>query len=91
MESVGHLVLSKNAGVAYTEDLLTKRLSIVIPHDEEIGAVFAFHALVCISLAGGGLIDFDDVSAAVDGFWGGCRGLSLICRLCRMSDIQSHY
>ena len=30
---------------------------------------------------GGGLIDFDDVSAAVDGFWSGCRGLSLICRL----------
>ena len=30
---------------------------------------------------GGGLLDFDDVSAAVDGFWSGCRGLSLICRL----------
>ena len=38
---------------------------------------------------GGGLIDFDDVSAAVDGFWSGCRGLSLIYRLCHMSDIQS--
>ena len=37
---------------------------------------------------GGGLIDFD-VSAAVDGFWSGCRGLSLICRLCHKSDIQS--
>ena len=30
---------------------------------------------------GGGLIDFDDVNVAVDGFWSGCRGLSLICRL----------
>ena len=38
---------------------------------------------------GGGLIDFDDVSAAVDGFWSGCRGLSLICRLCHKSYIQS--
>ena len=29
---------------------------------------------------GGGLIDFDDVSVVVDGFWSaGCRGLSLIC------------
>ena len=42
-----------------------------------------------VSKCGGGLIDFDDVSAAVDGFWSGCRGLSLIYRLCHMSDIQS--
>jgi hypothetical protein len=30
--------------------------------------------------AGGGLIDFDDVSVVVeDGFWSGCRGQFLIC------------
>ena len=38
---------------------------------------------------GAGLIDFDDVSAAVVGFWSGCRGLSLICRLYHMSDIHT--
>ena len=32
--------------------------------------------LPVIDRFGGGLIDFDDVSAAVDGFWSGCRGLS---------------
>ena len=34
------------------------------------------------------IIDFDYVSAAVDVYWSDCRGLSLICRLCHMSDIQ---
>ena len=33
-------------------------------------------------LYGGGLIDFDDVSAAVDGFWSGCRGLSYYMNIC---------
>ena len=42
-----------------------------------------------IATLGGGLINFDDVSAAVDGFWSGCRGLSLICRLYHIHDIQS--
>ena len=45
--------------------------------------------LFCMVHSGGEFIDFDDVSAAVDGFWSGCRGLSLICRLCHMSDIQN--
>ena len=40
-------------------------------------------------MGGGGLIDFDDVSAVVYGFWSGCRGLSLICRLYHIHDIQS--
>ena len=38
-----------------------------------------------------GLIDFNDVSAAVDVLWGGCRGLSLICRLCHTPNMQSRH
>ena len=45
-----------------------------------------------VELTGGGLVDFDDVSAVVDGFWSaGCRGQFLICRLCHKSDIQSQH
>ena len=47
--------------------------------------------VINLSLLGGGLIDFDDVSVVVDGFWSSCRGQFLICRLYHMSDIQSQH
>ena len=50
--------------------------------------IFNFSHILC-SRFGGGLVDFDDVSVVVvDGFWSGCRGLSLICRLCHKSGMQ---
>ena len=56
---------------------------------QSIADIYSGSSVKCRLRPGGGLIDFDDVSAAVDGFWSGCRGLSLICRLCHKSDIQS--
>ena len=45
----------------------------------------------CCHLSGGELIDFDDVSVVVDGFWSGCRDQFLICRLYHTFDIQSRH
>ena len=48
------------------------------------------HNLVSLR-GGGGLIDFDDDSVVLDGFWSGCRGQFLICRLYHTIDIQSRH
>ena len=37
---------------------------------------------------GGGLINFDDVNVAVDGFWSDRRGQFLICRLYHTSAVK---
>ena len=47
--------------------------------------------VINLAILGGGLLDFDDISVVVDGFWSGCRGQFLICRLCRKSDTQSEH
>ena len=47
--------------------------------------------VINLSLLGGGLIDFDDVSVVVDGFWSGCSGQFLICILYHKSDTQSQH
>ena len=47
--------------------------------------------VINLSLLGGGLIDFDDVSVVVDGFWRGYRGRFLICILYHKSDTPSQH
>ena len=48
--------------------------------------------VINLSLLGGGLIDFDDVSVdVVDWFRSGYRGQFMICKLCHKSDTQSQH